>query len=149
LPLPTLSDVMGSGADRTDLTTTKDGDHPTTSLRLPTPPCDGSRRRPPRAADVDVNLLQKTENLIREKLKKQKKICGIYYLVDYVENGVSVVYVGASKDVRKRVGQHVLNQDMIFCDVFVDPCEESELEEREAVAIAEFRPVLLGKNMPR
>ena len=69
--------------------------------------------------------------------------------MDYVENGVSVVYVGASKDVRKRVGQHVLNQDMIFCDVFVDECEESELEEREARAIAEFRPVLFGKNMPR
>ena len=84
-----------------------------------------------------------------EVVGKREKRCGIYYLVDYVEDGVVVLYVGASKDVGERIRRHQRDGSIKFCDVFFDPCEESELEEREARAIAEFRPVLFGKNMPR
>ena len=57
-----------------------------------------------------------------------------------------VLYIGATKNIEKRIARHVRDQQIGFCDVYFDPCEESELAEREATAIAEFRPVLFGQE---
>ena len=69
-----------------------------------------------------------------------KKVCGVYYLVDYVESGVVVLYVGAATDVGRRIKEHQRARRILFCDVFVDECKEEELWERQSAAIAEFRP---------
>lgn len=67
--------------------------------------------------------------------------CGIYYLWD----GERVVYVGQSKDVEKRLSQHA-HRGTPFIQAFFDPCAPSELLDREAIAIREFRPVLNEQN---
>ena len=76
------------------------------------------------------------------KFRERKKVCGIYYLVDYREEGVVVLYVGATKDLARRLNQHVGLKNIPFCDVYVDRCEEGELWEKEARAIKEFRPIM-------
>jgi len=60
---------------------------------------------------------------------------GVYYLWD----GASVVYVGASRNVERRIRQHA-SRDLDFSGYFVDTCELEKLNELEARAIAEFRP---------
>ena len=140
---------MDFGPDRADLTRRAKKGDPTAGLGPPPTPGHGRGRRPPRALSVDA----RADFIPQNRSKK----CGIYYLVDYVEEGevgkkelnVVVLYIGATKNIEKRIARHVRDQQIGFCDVYFDPCEESELEEREARAIAEFRPVLLGKNMPR
>jgi len=61
---------------------------------------------------------------------------GVYYLWD----GAQVLYIGASINVERRLRQHRRNID--FSGYFVDKCEESELRDREATAIREFKPKL-------
>ena len=131
---------MDSAPDQRDLTAPKDGDHPTTGL-TPPGPRHGRGRRSPRAVSGDAGTFSVPQNRVKKS--------GIYYLVDYRDEGVVVLYIGATKNIEKRIARHVRDQQIRFCDVYFDPCEESELEEREAAAIAEFRPVSLGKNMPR
>jgi excinuclease UvrABC nuclease subunit len=63
--------------------------------------------------------------------------CGVYYLWD----GECVLYVGASRDVERRLSQHAHN-DVPFIQAFYDECAERELLDREAAAIREFRPKL-------
>ena len=62
---------------------------------------------------------------------------GIYYLWD----GASVIYVGKALNVRKRIAQHRSTR-LDFAGYFVDECEPSELNAREATAIEEFKPLL-------
>ena len=83
-----------------------------------------------------------------EVVGKSVKRCGIYYLVGYRDEGVVVLYIGATKNIEKRIARHVRDQQIGFCDVYFDPCEESELEEREARAIAEFRPESCNLFLP-
>jgi excinuclease UvrABC nuclease subunit len=59
---------------------------------------------------------------------------GVYYLWD----GATVLYVGQSICVEKRIGQHLNTLD--FAGYFVDECPAEELNAREAAAIAEFDP---------
>lgn len=69
-----------------------------------------------------------------------KKRCGIYYLTD----GLDVIYVGCSRDVAKRVGEHARYID--FSQVFVDDCEVWEFRTKEAAGIREFDPILNVAN---
>jgi len=64
------------------------------------------------------------------------KTSGVYYLWD----GARVIYVGSSVNVEKRIRAHRRNID--FAGYFCDPCEPSELPNKEAEAIKEFRPLL-------
>ncbi len=63
-------------------------------------------------------------------------MCGVYYLLD----GVTVLYVGSSKNIARRLSQHKRNINFdLYC---YDECEESELLSREAEAIKQFHPIL-------
>jgi hypothetical protein len=62
-------------------------------------------------------------------------MCGVYYLFD----GAAVLYVGASRQVERRIAEHRFNR-LNFSGYFVDECPEPELDKREAAAIAEFDP---------
>ena len=61
-------------------------------------------------------------------------MCGVYYLFD----GAAVLYVGASIDVDRRIGEHKSKID--FAGYFVDECKPEQLNELEAKAIQEFKP---------
>ena len=135
---------MDSAPDQRDLTAPKDGDHPTTGL---TPPGTTRHHPPPARPSIPARGQWRCRDFSVPQNRVKKS--GIYYLVDYRDEGVVVLYIGATKNIEKRIARHVRDQQIRFCDVYFDPCEESELEEREAAAIAEFRPVSLGKNMPR
>lgn len=68
--------------------------------------------------------------------------CGVYYLWD----GERVQYVGASRHVERRLSEHQRN-GIPFIQAFYDECDPSELDDREAAAIREFRPVLNERNV--
>jgi excinuclease UvrABC nuclease subunit len=69
---------------------------------------------------------------------------GVYYLFD----GAAVLYVGASRNVERRISQHRSRID--FCGFFVDQCKAEELSDHECAAIKEFNPpynTLLTSNL--
>jgi len=58
---------------------------------------------------------------------------GVYYLWD----GSSVIYIGASVNVERRIQRHC-SSGMDFCGYFCDECDVSELDQRECDAIREY-----------
>ncbi len=64
-------------------------------------------------------------------------MCGVYYLWD----GAVVIYVGQSTHIENRIASHRATR-LDFAGYFVDEYPEQELNEREAKAIAEFKPKL-------
>jgi predicted GIY-YIG superfamily endonuclease len=62
-------------------------------------------------------------------------MCGVYYLWD----GASVLYVGASTNVRARIQAHCRN-GIDFCGYFCDECAEDQLHDLEQAAIMRYAP---------
>lgn len=69
------------------------------------------------------------------------KACGVYYLWD----GERVLYVGASVNVQRRLGDHA-RAGVPFIQAFFDECDPTELQDRETAAIREFKPCLNENN---
>ena len=69
-------------------------------------------------------------------------MCGVYYLTD----GLDVLYVGASRNVERRIRRHQLDNRIDFSQVFVDQCAPDQLPVMEAKAIREFNPPLNEAN---
>ncbi len=68
---------------------------------------------------------------------------GIYYLL---KDGV-IVYIGQSKNMRKRIGSHLAQGEKDFDSYHTQKCPEEKLHHYETKAILRFRPAY-NKTLP-
>lgn len=87
----------------------------------------GRREHPPH------RLLEWTDVL--DQSVSTESYCGIYFLI----NGHTIVYVGQSKNVIRRIGQH---NDKDFDRFAWVLCQPSDLDKLEVAYIAKFNPPL-------
>lgn len=87
-------------------------------------------------------LLTHDEVIRRAKQVSRRKICGIYFLV----NGSTVIYVGKSTNVLRRVLEHIVAGDKEFDAYHVISANRTKLDGMERAYIKAFTP---GCNVQR
>ncbi|MDE1545956.1 GIY-YIG nuclease family protein [Dechloromonas agitata] len=89
---------------------------------------------------LDASIAYSADEIIANS-RSLEKTCGVYFLVKEER----IIYVGKSRDVYKRIGQHEKTKQ--FDRITVIECSERDVDRLELIYIEKFKPILnvLGK----
>lgn len=98
----------------------------------------------PPAEQHAVTEMLLSESSVAERATPVIEACGIYFLL----HEGRVVYVGQSISCHRRIAQHESEGGKIFDAYYVLTCDATELDRREALYIAKFRPAYNSRRGP-